>query len=177
MICSIIHAMGYPVFYSDKAAKDILNSNTDVKAKIRSIFGEKAYHNQELNRPFISKRIFNDQHLLSAINAVVHPAVRQAFSNWAEAQSSHLVFNEAAILFETGAYKLYDANVLVTAPETTRIERVMKRDKISEEAVRERINKQWPDSEKENLADHLIINDNTSLLIPQVSDLITKLIS
>ena len=175
IICSIIHATGYPVFYSDKAAKEILNSNGDVKTKIREIFGVEAYKNEELNRPFIAQKIFTDQNLLTAINNVVHPAVRQSFSNWAEKQTTTLVFNEAAILFETGAYKLYDATVLVTAPEAIRIERVMKRDHISAEAVHKRINKQWPDAEKENLADHVLINDNSTLLIPQVNDLIAKL--
>ena len=175
IICSIIHATGYPVFYSDKAAKEILNSNGDVKTKIREIFGVEAYKNEELNRPFIAQKIFTDQNLLTAINNVVHPAVRQSFSNWAEKQTTTLVFNEAAILFETGAYKLYDATVLATAPEAIRIERVMKRDHISAEAVHKRINKQWPDAEKENLADHVLINDNSTLLIPQVNDLIAKL--
>lgn len=175
IICSIIHATGYPVFYSDKAAKEILNSNEDVKTKIREIFGVEAYKNEELNRPFIAQKIFTDQNLLTAINNVVHPAVRQSFSNWAEKQTTTLVFNEAAILFETGAYKLYDATVLATAPEAIRIERVMKRDHISAEAVHKRINKQWPDAEKENLADHVLINDNSTLLIPQVNDLIAKL--
>lgn len=175
IICSIIHATGYPVFYSDKAAKEILNSNEDVKTKIREIFGVEAYKNEELNRPFIAQKIFTDQNLLTAINNVVHPAVGQSFSNWAEKQTTTLVFNEAAILFETGAYKLYDATVLVTAPEAIRIERVMKRDHISAEAVHKRINKQWPDAEKENLADHVLINDNSTLLIPQVNDLIAKL--
>ncbi len=175
IICSIIHATGYPVFYSDKAAKEILNSNEDVKTKIREIFGVEAYKNEELNLPFIAQKIFTDQNLLTAINNVVHPAVRQSFTNWAEKQTTTLVFNEAAILFETGAYKLYDATVLVTAPEAIRIERVMKRDHISAEAVHKRINKQWPDAEKENLADHVLINDNSTLLIPQVNDLIAKL--
>ncbi|MDG1913520.1 MAG: dephospho-CoA kinase [Crocinitomix sp.] len=175
IICSIIHATGYPVFYSDKAAKEILNSNEDVKTKIREIFGVEAYKNEELNRPFIAQKIFTDQNLLTAINNVVHPAVRQSFSDWAAKQTTTLVFNEAAILFETGAYKLYDATVLVTAPEAIRIERVMKRDHISAEAVHKRINKQWPDAEKENLADHVLINDNSTLLIPQVNDLIAKL--
>jgi dephospho-CoA kinase len=175
IVCSIIHTTGYPVFYSDKAAKNILNSDDNAKAQIRNVFGEKSYLNNELNRSYISEKIFNDEKLLNAINEIVHPAVRQAFAKWAEEQSTDLVFNEAAILFETGAYKLYDANVLVVAPESIRIARVMERDRISEQAVRARINKQWPDAAKIKLADHLITNDNTEMLIPQVLDLIAKL--
>lgn len=175
IVCSIIHATGYPVFYSDKAAKNILNSDNNAKDQIKRVFGEKAYLDNELNRSYISEKIFNDQKLLAAINEIVHPAVRLAFSQWVEQQSTDLVFNEAAILFETGAYKLYDANVLVVAPEVIRIERVMQRDNISEQAVLNRINKQWSDADKIKLADHLITNDNTEMLIPQVLDLITKL--
>jgi len=175
IICRIIHTLGYPVFYSDKSAKDILNFNSDVKSKIRTVFGDEAYLNEELNRPFIAQKIFNDQKLLDAINAIVHPAVRQSFLDWAEEQTADLVFNEAAILFETGAFELYDANVLVTAPESIRIERVMKRDNITADAVRERMAKQWPDKKKEALADYIIINDQSTFLIPQVIDLIHKL--
>ncbi len=175
IVCSIIHAMGYPVFYSDKAAKNILNTDNNAKNKMRAVFGDEAYLNNELNRPYISDKIFNDQKLLSAINEIVHPAVRKAFADWASEQTTDLVFNEAAILFETGAYKLYDANVLVVAPEAVRIERVMQRDNISKDAVLERMNKQWSDSQKEKLADHLINNDNASMLIPQVIELIDKL--
>ncbi|NOQ70787.1 MAG: dephospho-CoA kinase [Crocinitomix sp.] len=175
LVCSIIHATGYPVFYSDKAAKNILNSDDNIKGQINAAFGKEAYLNNELNRSYISQKIFNDKKLLTAINEIVHPAVRQAFAQWAEEQTTDLVFNEAAILFETGAYKLYDANVLVVAPESIRIERVMQRDQISEQAVRARINKQWSDAEKISLADHIITNDNIAMLIPQVLDLITKL--
>ena len=95
--------MGYPVFYSDKATKNILNTDENAKNQMRAVFGHEAYVNNELNRSYISDKIFNDQKLLSAINEIVHPAVRQAFADWASAQTTDLVFNEAAILFETGA--------------------------------------------------------------------------
>jgi dephospho-CoA kinase len=177
IVCSIIHATGYPIFYSDKAAKNILNSTPNARTQIKAIFGEQAYFNNELNRSYISDKIFNDEKLLTAINKIVHPAVRQAFTKWAEEQTTDLVFNEAAILFETGAYRLYDANVLVVAPESIRIKRVMKRDNIPEQAVLNRMDKQWSDADKIKLADHVITNDNTEMLIPQVLDLITKLSS
>jgi dephospho-CoA kinase len=100
--------------------------------------------------------------------------VRKAFEVWAQQQASDLVFNEAAILFETGAYKDFDATVLVTAPIETRIERVQKRDLISREAVLQRIANQWPDSKKMNLTTYIITNDGQPLL-QQIEDVISKL--
>ncbi len=167
--------MGYPVFYSDKEAKNILNTNPSVIASIRETFGEKAYKNQELNRPYIAEQVFNDSNLLKAINEIVHPVVRQSFSDWVDQQKTDLVFNEAAILFETGAYKKNDYNVLITAPEEIRISRVVQRDAVSREEVKKRIDKQWTDSKKEKLASHIIINDAKAMLIPQVITLLEKL--
>lgn len=175
IVCRIIHTLGYPVFYSDVEAKEILNTNADVIQSIIAVFGEEAYMDGQLNRSFIAKIVFNNQELLTKINSIVHPAVGAAFVNWAENQSAELVFNEAAILFETGGYKRNHANILVTADAETRIERVMKRDNLSREAVLNRMDKQWPDDKKEKLADYVVYNDNQHMLIPQVIELIAKL--
>ena len=172
IVCSIIHAMGYPVFSSDKESKIILNTDPEVIKAITALFGNKAYTNGSLNRPYIAEKVFNDRQLLEQINAIAHPAVRKAFDQWASKQPTSIVFNEAAIIFETGGYKQFDANVLVTAPQATRLARVMTRDGISAEAVQQRMSKQWTDEEKRKLADFEIVNDGKMMLIPQVLQLI-----
>lgn len=167
--------MGYPVFYSDKAAKDILETDFGVMASVTNLFGADAYSNGTLNRQFIARQVFGNEALLEALNALVHPAVRLAFDRWTEKQEAELVFNEAAILFETGAYKNFDAVLLVTAPEPLRIQRVMARDKVDAEAVKARMAKQWTDDQKIPLATYTILNDDQTLLIPQVIELLKKL--
>jgi dephospho-CoA kinase len=84
---------------------------------------------------------------------------------------------EAAILFESGAWKFFDYMVLVVAPESKRIERVMKRDGISVEEVQKRINLQMPDDEKMPLAHFLIINDDQTFVLNQVLAFHKKMIS
>lgn len=167
--------MGYPVFYSDEASKKLLNTDPKVKAAILNLFGEQAYQHNELNRDFLANQVFNDPDLLKKLNAIAHPAVRLAFEKWASEQTSPFVFNEAAILFETGIYKNYDATVLVTAPMEIRINRVIQRDGSNRETIQKRIEKQWTDEEKRKLADYEIVNDDESLLIPQVLNLIKKI--
>jgi dephospho-CoA kinase len=100
--------------------------------------------------------------------------VRSAFESWAQQQTTDLVFNEAAILFETGAYRQFDATILVVAPLEIRIERVQKRDSLSREEVLQRIANQWPDSKKMNLSTYIITNDGQPLL-QQIEDVISKL--
>lgn len=109
------------------------------------------------------------------MNAIVHPAVAEAFDQFVKNQNSHLVFNEAAIIFETGSYKKYDATILITAPLEIRIQRVIERDGLKKSAIKKRIKKQWSDDKKAPLADYVIINDGEKMLLPQVLSVIEKL--
>jgi dephospho-CoA kinase len=84
--------------------------------------------------------------------------VRKDFLAWAEQQKAPYILQEAAILFENGAYRAFDAMILVTAPEETRIQRVMERDSVSRESVAERLKNQWETSRKIPLADYVIEN-------------------
>jgi len=173
-VAGILAKMGYPVFYSDHEAKRLYDENPVLQKQLVDLFGPAIYRDGQLNKAFLAQQLFSNAELKAQVTALVHPLVRKAFEVWAQQQASDLVFNEAAILFETGAYKDFDATVLVTAPIETRIERVQKRDLISREAVLQRIANQWPDSKKMNLTPYIITNDGQPLL-QQIEDVISKL--
>jgi dephospho-CoA kinase len=173
-VAGILAKMGYPVFYSDHEAKRLYDENPVLQKQLVDLFGPAIYRDGQLNKAFLAQQLFSNAELKAQVTALVHPLVRKAFEVWAQQQVSDLVFNEAAILFETGAYKDFDATVLVTAPIETRIERVQKRDLISREAVLQRIANQWPDSKKMNLTPYIITNDGQPLL-QQIEDVISKL--
>jgi len=173
-VAGILAKMGYPVFYSDQEAKRLYDENPVLQKQLVDLFGPAIYRDGQLNKAFLAQQLFSNAELKAQVTALVHPLVRKAFEVWAQQQVSDLVFNEAAILFETGAYKDFDATVLVTAPIETRIERVQKRDLISREAVLQRIANQWPDSKKMNLTPYIITNDGQPLL-QQIEDVISKL--
>lgn len=171
----MLNTMGYPVFYSDIEAKKIIESDLKIRASLISIFGDTVYQNGQLNRPFLANKVFQNPELLKQLNALVHPAVRLAFEKWSTEQNNPIVFNESALLFETGIYKNFEFTVLVTAPIETRIERVMKRDQAKREDVLNRIEKQWSDEQKSELADAIIFNDDIHPLLPQLLNVIEKL--
>ncbi len=175
-ICRIFEMLGVPVFQADQEAKHLMDTDPELRGKIRSIFGDDIYlSNQALDRKKLAAIVFNQPHLLQQLNELVHPAVREYFSGWCQTQTAPYVLHEAAILFESGLAKLMDVNVLVTAPEDIRIARVVARDKVSGEEVKARIRNQMPEDEKRNLADYIIENDDRKLVIPQVLELDKKL--
>ncbi len=174
-VCKRIQRMGYPVYYADTEAKRLMEESETLKKDLLQLFGDESFIENKLNRPFLRQQIFENTDLLEKMNALVHPVVRKDFHEWTERQTSLLVFQESALLFETKAAMLFDSCILVTAPISLRIKRVMKRDICSEEEVIIRMNKQLLDSEKITLADFVIQNDETSDLDLQIKNVIQKL--
>ncbi len=136
---------------------------------IAQLFGPQAYlPGGELNRAHIAQMAFADKALLGQLNALVHPVVGQDAEAWQEEQQGPYTLKEAALLFESGSFRALDAVIVVTAPEPLRIQRVVSRDRATEEQVQSRIRQQMPEQEKAARADFIIQNDGQQLLIPQV---------
>ena len=168
-VCSILEKFGVPVYYADKEARRLMNTRVDLKRAIKGVFGEEIYHDGELDRQEMGRRIFGQPDMLDKINRMVHPVVREDFFKWSEAwKNVPYVIEEAAILFESGAASEMDATVLIYAPKQLRIERVMARDGLGRSEVERRINIQMDEEEKKRLADRVILNDEKKLLLPQL---------
>ena len=174
MVCKILETLGFPVFYADSEAKKVMNSDETLKSGIIGLLGDAAYQDNALNRPFVAEKIFGDHALRKSMDSLVHPAVFRAFDQWKAQQHAALIFNESALMFETGSYKRFDATVLVTADQETRIARVIKRDSVTREQVLARISHQLSDEAKRKLCSAVIVNDEDVLLIPQVLEMVER---
>ena len=172
LVAEIIKAMGYPVYNSDERAKELTDSNPKIKEGLIHLFGIEIYQNDTLNKFALAQAIFSDESLREKVNALIHPIVREDFNLWALAQNNSLVFNESAILFETGSFKNFDAIILVYAPKELRIKRIMKRDNCSENEVLKRMNSQFSDEEKYQLTEFRVLNDEQTPLLVQVEKII-----
>lgn len=169
-ISKIFEVLGIKVFYADDAAKQVMTNDPVLIAALKQIFGNDAYFEDgSLNRKYIAGIVFNNPAELAKLNAITHPAVFRAFDAWlAQVHNSPYVMKEAALMFESGSAKLCDKNILVYAPLQTRIDRVVKRDGLSRAEVESRNARQFTDEQKLKLADYVITNDDSQLVIPQV---------
>ena len=171
-ICAFFRLLGAPVFEADLEAKKLMTSSIEIKTRLIDLFGSSIYtQNGTLDRKKLAGIIFSNKLQLEKVNALVHPIVRSEFQKWAQQQTAPYVIHEAAILFESGFYKMMDFTILVSAPEDIRMKRVMKRDKVSAEQVKERMNKQWPDEQKRPLADVEFLTNDTDLIIPRIIEI------
>lgn len=170
-IAKVFAALGVPVYNADERALWLTNNDSNIKEAIINLLGSKAFCNHQYNRPYVAQQVFNNKQLLNALNAIIHPAVAADFDAWYACQSFKYVIKEAAIMIESGSYLQLDSLVVVSAAIDTRIQRVMARNNLSKEVVLERINAQMSDKERLRFANFTLVNDNNSLVLPQVLSL------
>ncbi len=159
-VAKFIEEMGFPVYYSDDRAKEIVNDDEVLKNNIKELLGEEAYdENGFYNKKYVSGIVFNDDEMRLQLNALIHPAVKIDFENWVENQNSEFVFKETALLFELKLNESCYKSVLVTADDNIRIKRVMDRDQKTYREIEAIIDKQMPEKDKIKRADFVIYNN------------------
>lgn len=162
-VAQFIEEIGFPVYNSDKRAKEIVNEDAYLKDRIKELLGNEAYNEEgQYNRKYVAGLVFEDEKLLHQLNEMIHPAVRYDFENWVKQQTSPFVFKETALLFELGLHKQCYRSLLVTAEDNLRMKRVMERDHKTYREVEAIMDNQMPEKDKIKKADFILYN-NTDL--------------
>lgn len=179
-VCKVIEQIGYPVYYCDQRAKELMVSDRTIISRLTELLGAQVYVTNDkgclvLNKPVVEKYIFASAEHTGIINSIVHPVVKSDFLRWAEEQESDIVFVESAIFKEAGFLDSLDAVIGVTAPLDLRIQRVIKRDNTTPERIEARIRQQSSDYEIMEFCQFVIINDGTSPLEEQIKSIIKRL--
>lgn len=174
-VAEMFRDLDVPVYDSDLEAKQLMVTSMEMRQSILDLFGDEAYKGESLNRKYIADQVFKNTELLKKLNGIVHPAVRKHFLEWMEQQSAPYVIQETALIFENGVQDQYDATILVTAPLNVRLERVMKRDNMTEQAVMDRMKNQMDDNQKIDLAQFCIENVDLDTTRERVNKLHHKL--
>lgn len=175
-VAKMFQLLGVPLYNADEAAKKLMNESPVIREKLLDAFGENTYNDKGLNRAWLADQVFANPEKLQLLNSIVHPVVIQYGKDWMAAQKGPMAIKEAAIFFESGSAAGLDYIIGVYAPEELRIQRVIKRDHISRQEVQSRMARQINEEVKMKLCDFLILNDDSRLVIPQVTALHQHLI-
>ena len=173
VISRIFETLGYSVFYADDEAKKLYNIPSFC-TELAKRFGDNILDDNGLvNKKELAKIVFSNQDALNTLNGLIHPKVRQIFSDWCDRieqsdKNIPYILIESAILYETGLNKLLDGVIVVYLDKEERIKRAMLRDNATREQIEARISKQMPDEKKLELADFIILNYEGNPLDKQV---------
>ena len=167
-VCKVFSVLGIPVFSADDEAKRIQESDRDLQLKINSFAGRDLFPEGKLDRTELARLIFSNKELLEKVNSVVHPAVFQVFREWVIKQNTPYSIMDAAILFESGAFRMMNRIVTVVTPIEERIERLVRSKRLSREQVIERIKNQIDDESRISRSDFVIFNSENEMIIPAI---------
>lgn len=173
IVSRLFQVLGVPIYDADTRARWMMENDALLREHLRAAFGHDIYDaGNRLNRPLLARLVFPRPDELAKLNALVHPRVGDDFEAWARAQAAAghpYVLKEAAPMFESGSYRQLDEVIVVSAPLAIRQARVLRRDPHrTPDDVLAIMAKQMPEEEKIARAQHVIVNDDAQLLIPQV---------
>lgn len=173
-VAKIFASLDIPVYYSDEENKRLMNEDESVKSAILQHFGADSYKEGKLDRKYVASQVFGNKEKLELLNSITHPAVIRHAEQWMKKQQElygdtiPYVIKEAALIFESGSDKGLDLVIGVWSPKPLRIRRVMERDGVSNEEVLRRMEGQMDEEEKMKRCNFVILNDEESLVTPQV---------
>ena len=141
-VLKMFKELGAAVYIADIEAKKLMNTSFELKDKIIGVFGKDSYDNGKLNTKYLSNIVFKSPDKLALLNSFVHPAVQKDFLEFVSNSAKKYVVFESALLFQTKIQDYCDFKIVVTAPFDIRLDRIMKRDGLSQQAIESRLKHQ-----------------------------------
>lgn len=168
-VASLFGCLHVPVYHADEEAKKMYLREDVLKETLSIAGGQILDRTGNLDHKALARVAFSNPQILESLTGLIHPLVLENFREWA-GQYTHVpyIIHEAAIIFESGFRSEYDQVIHVSCPEKIAVERIGKRDSLSGEMIMQRMRFQLSDREKSTLSDFVILNDGSTLVIPQV---------
>ena len=176
--CNFITEAGFTVIKVDDISKKILKEDEDVRKKVIREFGKDSFINKEINKKFLAEKIFSDAINVARINSILHPKVKREVEQLIqeELKKNHLVFVEAALIYEAEMENMFDYVVLITAVSSVREKRIVTSGKLNNEEFRKRDENQIKDEEKKKCADFVFENNGNTKELKQKANLLIKIL-
>lgn len=178
IVSNMLRVMGYPVYDCDSRAKAIMESSEEIRIRIASEISADAVDEAGvIDRKRLSEIVFTDPPALKRLNSIVHKAVLYDIEQWRKVLPADVerAWVESAIIYESGIDCIVDCVWQIEAPDRLRIERVMNRNGLSAEAVRQRIESQSvPQGKTIHKNVHHVINDGVEPVLPQLLALLER---
>ena len=175
-------SLGAYVINADEEAKNLISTNETVQNELIAEFGTDIIDGTgSVNKKKLARIAFQDQDQQQRLNSVVHPyiynLIDKEFNQVLNVGKHDIFIVDGALIFESGYDVHLDYVIVVTAQLKHRMERALGRETLSREEILKRIEFQWPEKEKVNLADFVVHNDGTEKeLHKDIEGLVKKLI-
>ena len=168
----IFAQLGATVIDSDQLARDVIERGSIGFNEIVAKFGDEILKNGEIDRQILASLIFKDPAKRSELEQITHPLIRKAFAKVvSNASPDSIVINQIPLLVESNHDYKFDHIITVSASESIRSERLIKRG-LTNEQIKQRMQAQATDQMRENIADSVIVNEKSE---QEITDQVEKI--
>jgi dephospho-CoA kinase len=152
--------LGAVVIDADRLAREVVEPGMEALAEIRDIFGTGVLTaDGSLDRPALAAKVFGDATARQRLEKIIHPRVRARTAELvAAAPPDAVVVNDVPLLVESGLADSFDIVVVVEAPESVRIDRLVQERGMTREQAMERIAAQASEAQRRAVADVVLDN-------------------
>jgi dephospho-CoA kinase len=174
----IFEQLGAIVVDSDQLAREVLERGSIGFNEVVAKFGDEILKNGEIDRQLLASLVFKDPIKRSELEQITHPLIRKAFAKVVSSASpDSIVINQIPLLVESNHDYKFDHVITVSASETIRSERLIKRG-LTKGQIEQRMGAQVTDQMREAIADSVIVNEkNEQALTGQVEKIWELLLS
>jgi len=168
----IFAQLGAIVIDSDQLARDVIERGSIGFNEVVAKFGDEILKNGEINRQILASLIFKDPAKRSELEQITHPLIRRAFAKMVSSASpDSIVINQIPLLVESNHDYKFDHIITVSASESIRSERLIKRG-LTNEQIKQRMQAQATDQMREDIADSVIVNEKSE---QEITDQVEKI--
>jgi dephospho-CoA kinase len=165
-VSAMFRKRGAVLIDADQVARMVVEPGTSGAKKVREHFGDDVFFaDGRLNRAALGKIIFHDPDMRNQLNQILHPLIRQEMMKQTldaqERDPQAIVIWDVPLLIEGKMTEMVEKVIVVYIPETLQLERLMKRNHLTEDEARRRIAAQLSIEEKKRVADYIIDNSST----------------
>lgn len=159
-VCSIFSELGINSIDTDKIYHSLISTDSECTEELVEAFGDTVYANPGIDRKALRDIVFSSPVKLKTLNEITHKHILSSVKDMIKSSDAQAIIIDAPLLFESKFDKECDVTVCVIADDTVRMDRIIRRDHISEDAARSRIANQIKNEELIKLCDHVLENNS-----------------
>ena len=164
--------LGAIVIDSDQLARDVIERGSIGFNEVVAKFGDEILKNGEIDRQILAFLVFKDPTKRAELEQITHPLIRKAFAKVVSTASpDSIVINQIPLLVESNHDYKFDHIITVSASESIRTERLIKRG-LTNEQIKQRMQAQATDQMREDIADSVIVNERSE---QEITDQVEKI--
>jgi len=168
----IFAQLGATVIDSDQLARDVIERGSIGFNEVVAKFGDEILKNGDIDRQILASLIFKNPAKRSELEQITHPLIRKAFAKVvSSALPDSIVINQIPLLVESNHDYRFDHIITVSASESIRIERLIKRG-LTNEQIKQRMQAQATDQMREDIADSVVVNEKSE---QEITDQVEKI--